>query len=330
MNPPLATNPNERDATEDAPHLSVVVAVGKRRERIGRMLRALSDQSWNGAFEIVLVDTTDLDLDVDSPLQDVIRHVRAPAGTLPGRARHAGYRVSSGHLVAFLEDHCFPEPAWMESIVRRHLEPWAAVAYVFRNGSPDTYLSRSVLLAEYGHWLFPAEGGPASSLPGSNVAYKRVALEQYGDQLGQLLEADFHLHQALRGNGAAFFVEPGAVVQHESYRRFSELLISHLLFCRLQATRRVDARRWGAFRRLAAGLAVPALLPAVQVSRIFWSQQTTSRKRRLLLAFPILYCICQFDAIGEALGFLFGEGDAARRFARHEIDAERSKIDALY
>lgn len=310
--------------------VSVVVVVGHHRERIARMVRALSDQSWDGSLEIVLVDTTAFGLDFEGTPRPVIHHVRTPAGTLPGRARYEGFLVSSGKVVAFLEDHCFPEPPWLESIMRRHLEPWAAVGYVFRNGSPDTYLTRSILMAEYGHWLVPADGGRTSRLPGCNVSYKRAALEQFAEKLGTLLESDFNLHQAVIGKGDEAYIESKAVVHHESYRRFSELLHSHLLFCRLQAKRRIEANGWGRFRRLAIGLLVPVLLPMLQVWRLLRSQGNVHLKRRILPALPVLFAICQFDAFGEALGCWFGEGNAAARFARYEIDAERATIDALY
>ena len=157
---------------------------------------------------------------------------------MPGKARFVGTMHATAPIVAYLEDHCFPKQGWAEALIESHQKSWAAVGYAFENGSPDTYLYRSIFLAEYGHWSHPTRGRRTSRLPGSNVSYKRKILLSLGDQLERLMEIDYHLHESLRKRGLKFYIEPQAVVAHECYLSFRELLYCHFCFSRLQATRR--------------------------------------------------------------------------------------------
>lgn len=305
--------------------LSVVFVVGERRDRISHMLNALSNQTISEQLEVVLVDTTGMPISAHNSLAYPVKHIRTVKGTLPGRARYQGFVETSAMNIAFLEDHCYPESGWAESLVQRQQEPWAAVGYVFKNGSPDTYFYRSALLAEYGHWLFPYVDGPTIRLPGCNVSFKREALERFGEELPDLLEMDYNLHQALLHRGSSFYIEPHAVVHHECYLHLRELLVSHFLFCRLQADRRIKAFRWSWKRRLLYGCLSPILLPPLQALRFMKAHLHDRSLLKVVMALPVIFSIYQFDAVGEAVGCFAGSGNCEEWFSEHEMNALRAE-----
>ena len=64
--------------------------------------------------------------------------------TLPLRARgpsapgeHRSWRL----VVAFGEEHCFPEPGWAQALIDAHREDYAAVGPAMHNANPDTIVS---------------------------------------------------------------------------------------------------------------------------------------------------------------------------------------------
>lgn len=249
--------------------------------------------------------------------------VRTEPGTLPGRARSLGTGIASAPWVAYLEDHCRPEPGWAATILATHRKGWAAVGYALTNGSPDTYLFRSIFLAEYGPWAHPQPGGLTARLPGSHVSYRRALLMRFGERLPDLLEVDYALHLSLRREGIGFCIAPGAQVAHEAYASFRELLRAHLQFSRLQAARRGRAFAWTLRRRLLVGMLALVGLPALQILRAHGA----FRRHRLfpawLTSLPVIYLIHQFEAIGESLGLLLGPGSSSRRFAVLELNGDR-------
>jgi hypothetical protein len=304
--------------------LSVIVVVGDCRERAERMFEAISGQSAADRVEIVVVDaasgsTKNLRL----PAGLSVRYVRVDAGILPGSARYAGIAHATAPVIAFLEDHCFPDKDWAAAILEAHQEGWDAVGYSFVNGSPDAYLYRSVFLGEYGPWAKPHAGGATLRLPGSNVSFKRQALLRFGNRLGELFEMEYLLHESLRHRGSRFCIEPRAVVFHECYADFVELLYCHFLFSRLQAARRTILHSWSCCHRLAMGIVVPIVLPGLQLYRAWRVLRTHRLFGSWLRAIPVIYLIHQCEAIGESIGLLAGSGNSRRRFARSELNSAR-------
>ncbi len=304
--------------------LSVVVVIGDNRERAQRMIAALASQTQIDRMEVIFVDAaSDRALALLLPPKPEVRVVRAEPGIMPGRARFKGTEIARAPLIAYLEDHCYPEPEWASSILAAHQGGWAAVGYTFTNGSPDTYLFRSIFLAEYGPWSHPHPGGPTWRLPGSNVSYKMSELLRFGERLADLLEMDYTLHESLRRGGKQFCIATGALVAHESYARFAELLYCHFLFSRLQAARRARAFGWKAGRRLVLSLAVPIVLPWMQLYRAWKAFRRHSSFPAWLASIPVIYLIHQSESIGESLGLLFGAGNCSRRFALRELNGTR-------
>jgi hypothetical protein len=305
--------------------LSVIVVIGDCRERAERMLGAVASQSGAEQIELIVVDAASHGApDLSLPAGLRVKYVRAEAGVMPGSARGDAIKFATAPVIAFLEEHCFPEEGWASAVIEAHRGDSAAVGYTFLNGSPDTYLYRSFFMAEYGPWGHPQAGGAASQLPGSNVSYKNEALVQFGERLTELFEMEYLLQEGLRQRGAKFCTEPKAVVSHECFVSFWELLCSHFLLGRIQAARRAQVFSWGLKRRLVVSLAAPLVLPWLQLYRA-WK---VLRGHRLFSAWvysiPITYLTRQFEAIGESIGLLAGAEDSIRSFAPRELNGARA------
>jgi len=99
-------------------NISVVILTARRREQLQECLTSLERQTRKD-FEIVLVDNApcgDTDEIVrQSPLQ--INHIKNPKPGSYAESRNLGVREAKGEFVAFLDDDCSADPAWLEHLL---------------------------------------------------------------------------------------------------------------------------------------------------------------------------------------------------------------------
>jgi glycosyl transferase family 2 len=303
----------------DAPVLSVVCLLGSRRERLSRLSAAIAAQTAADELELVLVGGDDGPV----PLPDGVRFSRVPwpARLSYGEARAAGAREATGEIVAFLLDHCYPEPGWAEALIAAYGErPWSAVGYSFRNANPDTYASRATFLAHFGPWD-GVEGGKASLLPGNEVSYRRRDLLAIGPELGQLLDVDSNVHRRFLGDGLSLALEPRAVVSDECFESVIDACRANAVYARLLAARRSQAESWSRGRRLLGGLSAPLVATVIRLVRIW--RGSRGRSGELIRCTPPLTAMCLGWGLGESAGYLLGEGRAPGRLVHWELEAIR-------
>jgi hypothetical protein len=187
-----------------------------------------------------------------------------------GRASTAAARAlaiqrARAPIVAFTEDHAFPQPGWAAALLAAHAGPWAAVGPVIVPDRPDHLLARANHLINFSAFLEPAVAGPVADLPGRNSAYKRAVLLDYGPRLAELLTIEYVLHQDLRRRGYQLYLEPAARVRHRDLYRPALHLREQYWVGRSMAAAR--AREWSRPRRWVYGGAAP-LIPALRLARI--------------------------------------------------------------
>jgi hypothetical protein len=304
----------------DAPALSAVCLLGSRRERLPKLTAALAAQTAAGELELVLVGGEG-DEGIALPPGIRRKQVTWPPNLSFGDARALGAREATGEIVAFLLDHCYPEPGWAEALIDAYrTRPWAAVGYSFRNANPETYGSRAVFIANFGPWQ-GAGSGEASLLPGNDVSYRRDQLLALGSELGELLEIDATIHRRFLEEGLSLAVESRAVVREECLESVTEACRANACYARVLAVRRASAEGWSAGRRLLSAVVAPLLATAVRLRRI-WSGSTG--RRDVLACTPPLLAICLGWGLGESAGYLLGDGGAARRLVHWELEANRA------
>jgi hypothetical protein len=295
--------------------------VGASRDNAQRVARFLSAQTIRERIEVIVVDVAPETYPPIVMDQHPATYLRHPGLRSWSKAKAIGSRQAQADLVAFLEDHCRPNPDWAEHVLSAFSGPWTAVGYGFTNGSADNYLSRSSLIADYGLWAHPAPAGESKLLPGNNVAYRKAFLDSLGDQLEQVLGVDYNLHEIILARGERMFLEPRAIAAHQCYADASMLLAANFIYARVLGATRARNRKWMWPMRLFAGLVAPILVPPLRLFRLFASLRGRGGlTRQVLAALPIVVVTYVACALGEATGYLFGIGNAQEQFVQYELD----------
>ncbi len=103
--------------------VSVVVIAYNQGDLVGDVLEALTRQTRQESFEVVVVDNNSTDDTAEvarqwtSRLPPLSRVVTCRDGQGPSYARNRGIEESSGDLIAFLDGDDVPAPEWLERMV---------------------------------------------------------------------------------------------------------------------------------------------------------------------------------------------------------------------
>ena len=210
-------------STSAAPAISVVVATYCRPERLRRLLGALEHQTFDGPYEVVVVDDHSpaetwaavQDVVAASPLD--VELIRRDRNGGPGMARDTGWRAARAPLVAFTDDDCTPSPGWLAALVR---ELGAAGLVQGRTlPHPDQLSSHG----PFGRTLIEEAEG---LYPTCNMGYRREVLERVGgfDPSFTISCEDTDLAMRAKEAGATSAWAPDALVHHDvhasDYRAF--------------------------------------------------------------------------------------------------------------
>ncbi len=287
---------------------------------IARTLRHLAAQSESSRLELVLV-TLPFDETADRPPEVAsfarsVTVVVAPAASV-GEARAAGVMAATAPVVAFTEEHAYPQAGWARALIAAHQGPWIGVGPAVENANPETITSRADFLIAYGRWAGPTAAGPVDDLPGHNSSYKREALVSYGSRLADLLSAETNLHWDLRSRGGLLYLEPAARTVHVSVAHFGDWLLKRILTGRLFGHKR--AVGWPRRRRAAYAAGAP-LIPLIRLGRIL----SLARERRPAVdrrpaVLALVFVGLVLEAAGEAVGYVVGAGDVEARLVRFEL-----------
>jgi hypothetical protein len=310
--------------SDRSPEMSVVIATPDRYETIRKTVQHLRAQTVNDRLELVIVTPSvgQLELD-DRELKDFAqcRIVEVGPITSIARAYAAGIRQAAAPVVVLSEDHSFPDTSWAAALIERHRQPWAVVGPAVRNANPNGVISWVDFLLGYSPWLDPVPAGEIDHLPGHNSSYKRTILLEYDRDLEVLLEAECVLHQDLMRRGHRLYLESAARTAHVNFGRVKPWIPYLVLAGRVFAAAR--ARQWPVRRRILYAAAAP-LIPLVRLWRIRADLRRPGRPghlwRRLV---PALLMALVFDAVGQALGYAFGQGHSDEKLSYFEFHRER-------
>ena len=125
--------------------VSVVVPTYRRPRQLQACLEALAAQTMQEPWEVVVVDDGSPEPPVPSVESLVASRgwqlVRQPnAG--PSAARNRGVREARGEFIAFTDDDCLPEPAWLNMLLQEaRSRPHALVGGTTVNAVSYTHLT---------------------------------------------------------------------------------------------------------------------------------------------------------------------------------------------
>ena len=335
---------NRRSAGEvdhQRPGLSIVLVATRGPESVAPTLRHLERQTVREEIELLLIEPepgelSGLPTDRYDRTFGRCRLLCSEGVRDPDAAIAVGIRAATAPIIAFVEDHAYPEPEWAEALLDAHRDRWVAVGSTLVNANPTRALSWANLLISYGRWAEPVSGGEVDVLPGHNVSYKRDPLLRAceDNDVASLFGRNGGLHETLREAGGRFYLEPRARIRHLNVSR-----IPSTIRLRFDAGRMYGAfaarEVWSTGERLKFLLLGP-LVPVVDWMRTVRGLAAEDASHLLRpsilagLAFAHL-----LDGFGQMHGNVFGSGRAAERLAafeiyrpRHVTRAERRELAA--
>lgn len=114
---------DEQSGRDFPPTAAVVIPTRYRSEDLDRCLAALSRQSCDFPYDVIVVDNSPGDVNTESVAGLWgARYVREPGQGLC-RARNRGALVTSAGIVAYLDDDSVPDPSWLTELAREFEDP---------------------------------------------------------------------------------------------------------------------------------------------------------------------------------------------------------------
>jgi hypothetical protein len=299
---------------DNSPEMSVVLVTPDTYETLSLAMTCLLAQSAREQLEIVIVAPSGDELKAPKSLLAAFHSYQvAEIGEIEtmGEANAAGARLARAPVVAFVEEHSYPQAGWAEALMRAHHQPWAAVGPVVDTANGDSRVGWADFLVGYGPWLGPSAAGERDFLPGHNSSYKRELLLQYGPDLDRMLESETILHADLRHKGHRLYLEPEARILHLNFESPSVWIRAQYYSGRAFAAPRSE--QWSLVRRLLYLLGGP-LIPLVRFGRIVGQARGSGRwSVPPPGAWPVLLLGLGISAAGEMIGYAVGAGDAIER-----------------
>jgi hypothetical protein len=312
------------DPARNPIELSVLVFMPHHHSWLEPLLRALRAQTVAQNIELIVAVMSRSEFNAG---EEVLRGfgrsilVETPHAKSFIAAKIEGLRVATAPIVAFAEDHCFPEPTWAERLLAAHAGDCVAVGPRMSNANPATAMSRSLFSMHWGRWADDIPARDMDCLPPHNTSYKRPLLMAHIAELEEMFPVEALFHAKLRELGFTLRLEPGAVVRHCNISKLEQWCKSSYHGGRLYGSMRVRYEHDTTARRLFRGFISP-LVPFVRLRReasMMWSTggSVIDRVCTVMMAFVGL---C-FHSAGEAAGYVAGEGDAGSACA--DIETSR-------
>jgi len=289
------------------PTATIICVTGDGADALQGLHARLTHQSIASELELILVGRPENARSLEALDTRNFAHFQVLAHDLSSsaRARAEGVRAAQGATVIFSEDHAFPlSDHWAERLLS-HRAYASGVGPVMRNANPRTAASWASLMIEYGMWLCAPKPGYVPYIAGHNSAYDREMLLSYGDELSDMLEAEWVLQNDLRKKGHKFWIAPEVEVAHLNYSLVKPSLALHLGEGRMFAASRSSS--WSLLKRAAFALAWP-LIFIKRLVAISWDAWQAGLGREWFRAFPLLALFLAVSTFGEGLGYAFGEG----------------------
>lgn len=306
------------------PKLTAGLIAGELRNRAERSLEHLLGQTALDQIEIVVIDVCPKKGSFAGAEHPRVRYFHRPDLRYYCEVQSELVALSQAPLIAFIEDHSYAVPCWAAAILRTFENPRvSAVNYTFTNAAVDTYRSRSILMAEYGHWMLPHAGGPVRICSSTNIAYRRDLLLNVLQQQGSIFEAEFLIHRVIQASNGEIHVAPEATVAHESWKTLWDACLANGANKRVLGARRAEYGKWGVVTRAIWTMSM-VLAPALFIARLGWAlRNRRALWRKFLASLPVLIVIFSYCAWSEALGYLCGAGDSREEFRACELEVHR-------
>jgi hypothetical protein len=305
------------------PTVSVVIIVGRRRERGAGSLASILGQDGIERCEVLLVDAAP---DGTPPLRGFdhpsVRVLPMPFRPRGGTIRTTAIRRARAPVVAFLEEHSRALPGYLVGIEEVFADgSVAAASGEIGNLNPGLGFTDAAHVMSFWRWSPPLERGwDADMVNSHNAVYRRAEIIGL-DDLDALMESEIVLHWALKRQGRVLRIDPRLRITHLSEGTTRAIIkgyyLWHVSFGRTWAS--VDG--WSAARRAMQVVGVPWWV-FLRVKRMLAEVPPASR-RVLIRNLPGVIAAQSAAAVGLAVGCLGQDASAAARFTDYELDVDR-------
>lgn len=216
-----------RKSRRHCPPVSVVINTDNRLTELKRALAALKFQAYDN-FEVCVIagPTRDGTHDFLGGFGDRLKLAACARRNL-SRSRNIGIALSSGEIVAFLDDDAVPEPEWLTQIVESYdNDKVGAVGGFVHDNTGIGFQARYMTVDRLGHAREDAEASPEHNFPGSprvphllgtNASFRRRALLGIGgfDEHYEYFLDETDVCLRINDAGHGMVQRPDAFVHHK-------------------------------------------------------------------------------------------------------------------
>jgi GT2 family glycosyltransferase len=205
----------------EAPRISVVISTYDRPEHLGLVLAALREQTLDRDwFEVIVVDNGSTESSTQAVLgaeaargELALKAVRHELTLGPAGGRNTGWRLAQAPLIAFTDDDCVPDPAWLEQVLAATASHPEAIV----QGRTEPVRQQ---LGLFDRSVTVRKLGPQYET--CNIVYPRALLDRLEgfDETFGLVPAGEDTDLAWRAieGGASVVFAPDALVYHATHR----------------------------------------------------------------------------------------------------------------
>lgn len=145
--------------TNTNPSLSVILITIDNYNKIEKTVQHLYDQTVRDKIEIVIVVPKTEELYPDTATLSAFHSYKFVELEIvdTGKAMAEGFLNGSAGIVAYCEEHSFPEPNWAEALINRHNEDWSAVGWAIKNYNPESLVSWASCYMDFGRCMHPVK-----------------------------------------------------------------------------------------------------------------------------------------------------------------------------
>ena len=222
----------------DPPVFSVVIPSHARPAPLAACLRAVLAADFpSGRLEVVVVDDGNaerLEAHV-APIAGAadVRFVRLPENVGPAAARNEGARVARGTYLAFIDDDCLADRAWLARLhATLEANPGAAVGGGVVNGSGgNLYCAADQAILDVAYTHYNADPSQARFFSTSNLALPAAAFREIGgfDPAHRTAE-DREFSARWLAGGRRMIYAADAVVSHAATSSLGRFWRRHVAF----------------------------------------------------------------------------------------------------
>lgn len=207
--------------------ISVVIPSYNSQDTIQKCLDSLANQSYEGEYEIILVDSSDDNTpEIVSSGYPHVKLIHLEKKTDPGTARNNGIQIAQGDILAFIDSDCTARPDWLERMVARHDSTYRVVGGGINNAnSACDIVGWAGYMAEFREFLPTGTPREVIHIPTCNISYERAIFTKFGIFEGEYYpQEDLLYNYKITKNAERILFDPHIQVFHQQRSKLGDFL----------------------------------------------------------------------------------------------------------